>query len=109
MNVIDRDGTTHRSSVRADRTDRSVPCNTLFAGSSSGITFTVEFAEALGKAVHEEIDFQGVAFEGDAPKLLKQMPNGGVDCQDIPVYWTCLLYTSPSPRDGLLSRMPSSA
>ena len=24
-------------------------------------------------------------------------------------YETCLLYTSPSPRDGLLSRMPSSA
>ena len=23
--------------------------------------------------------------------------------------WYCLLYTSPSPRDGLLSRMPSSA
>ena len=25
------------------------------------------------------------------------------------VAWLCLLYTSPSPRDGLLSRMPSSA
>ena len=29
------------------------------------------------------------------------------------IYWEviliCLLYTSPSPRDGLLSRMPSSA
>ena len=24
-------------------------------------------------------------------------------------YIACLLYTSPSPRDGLLSRMPSSA
>ena len=24
-------------------------------------------------------------------------------------YSFCLLYTSPSPRDGLLSRMPSSA
>ena len=24
-------------------------------------------------------------------------------------FWDCLLYTSPSPRDGLLSRMPSSA
>ena len=24
-------------------------------------------------------------------------------------YYLCLLYTSPSPRDGLLSRMPSSA
>ena len=27
----------------------------------------------------------------------------------IAVHVTCLLYTSPSPRDGLLSRMPSSA
>ena len=26
-----------------------------------------------------------------------------------PGYMGCLLYTSPSPRDGLLSRMPSSA
>ena len=25
------------------------------------------------------------------------------------IYCFCLLYTSPSPRDGLLSRMPSSA
>ena len=25
------------------------------------------------------------------------------------LFWLCLLYTSPSPRDGLLSRMPSSA
>ena len=24
-------------------------------------------------------------------------------------HYSCLLYTSPSPRDGLLSRMPSSA
>ena len=24
-------------------------------------------------------------------------------------HWNCLLYTSPSPRDTLLSRMPSSA
>ena len=25
------------------------------------------------------------------------------------IFMSCLLYTSPSPRDGLLSRMPSSA
>ena len=48
--------------------------------------------------------------------------NIGVKSEDIPklgnalgigfllnAYFTCLLYTSPSPRDGLLSRMPSSA
>ena len=28
---------------------------------------------------------------------------------DIYIVKSCLLYTSPSPRDGLLSRMPSSA
>ena len=35
-------------------------------------------------------------------------------CKDVihcaaALYVGCLLYTSPSPRDGLLSRMPSSA
>ena len=29
--------------------------------------------------------------------------------QAVTLRWDCLLYTSPSPRDGLLSRMPSSA
>ena len=38
----------------------------------------------------------------------------GVDIGNVETRWfrhdkTCLLYTSPSPRDGLLSRMPSSA
>ena len=29
--------------------------------------------------------------------------------QKVDLIYNCLLYTSPSPRDGLLSRMPSSA
>ena len=29
--------------------------------------------------------------------------------RDVAKFYICLLYTSPSPRDGLLSRMPSSA
>ena len=33
----------------------------------------------------------------------------GVGTPGFPSCGTCLLYTSPSPRDGLLSRMPSSA
>ena len=32
---------------------------------------------------------------------------GGYEILELNI--TCLLYTSPSPRDGLLSRMPSSA
>ena len=34
---------------------------------------------------------------------------GGFDLSEFPNIRACLLYTSPSPRDGLLSRMPSSA
>ena len=34
---------------------------------------------------------------------------GGRIALDGTVFYPCLLYTSPSPRDGLLSRMPSSA
>ena len=51
----------------------------------------------------DQIDFDrpdtiedGVAIQG---KLVRGTPN----------YISCLLYTSPSPRDATLSRMPSSA
>ena len=39
-------------------------------------------------------------------KVIKRLLDAGISLQQIR---TCLLYTSPSPRDGLLSRMPSSA
>ena len=58
-----------------------------------------------------------------APGILNKvgdvLPNNGVlgivknlitnDVELTPQDKDCLLYTSPSPRDGLLSRMPSSA
>ena len=34
---------------------------------------------------------------------------GGIAGLSLVLPFICLLYTSPSPRDGLLSRMPSSA
>ena len=34
---------------------------------------------------------------------------GNILFYGLGMYLCCLLYTSPSPRDGLLSRMPSSA
>src|SRR5664279_5935581 len=33
----------------------------------------------------------------------------GDELPEVAEFGDCLLYTSPSPRDGLLSRMPSSA
>ena len=43
--------------------------------------------------------------EAIATPMLEVLEATGV----VRVIPTCLLYTSPSPRDGLLSRMPSSA
>ena len=52
----------------------------------------------------------------DVEDLIAEMDAAGVECatlvQPNGTYGLdniCLLYTSPSPRDGLLSRMPSSA
>ena len=42
-------------------------------------------------------------------RLDRQIANQERRISDIDQSISCLLYTSPSPRDGLLSRMPSSA
>ena len=41
--------------------------------------------------------------------LLELTPFSQAFATVMEAFRTCLLYTSPSPRDGLLSRMPSSA
>ena len=53
----------------------------------------------LPKGVDIQIEGSGVTVKGPRGQLSDSFNS------DI----ACLLYTSPSPRDGLLSRMPSSA
>ena len=52
-------------------------------------------------------DYAGAAHVACSAKLVGDAPNCGV--LRCALHEGCLLYTSPSPRDGLLSRMPSSA
>ena len=43
-------------------------------------------------------------------RLAVETSRAGIDSNFRKLFnYICLLYTSPSPRDGLLSRMPSSA
>ena len=73
-----------------------------------------------GASVHAQDDdgytpLHEAAEWSDSPSIIQALVNGGADIEaTAPGGWTalhiaCLLYTSPSPRDGLLSRMPSSA
>ena len=58
----------------------------------------------VASVLPEGVDAALYARRAVVTKKLKPVP---VEC--IARGYLCLLYTSPSPRDGLLSRMPSSA
>ena len=57
---------------------------------------------------HITLDIIGTTKEYD-PSLFEKVINDIAKAADVTILNICLLYTSPSPRDGLLSRMPSSA
>ena len=46
---------------------------------------------------------------GNVPPMVQGNRADRVAGTVVGLHYHCLLYTSPSPRDGLLSRMPSSA
>ena len=77
----------------------------------------IEITEITGSSIAgESVTFHGTLLDEHGELLIEDgISSGGVihlsiDGSDVgAIYTTCLLYTSPSPRDGLLSRMPSSA
>ena len=63
------------------------------------------------KTLVSEIKVFRNKIDSDRKNLLSianKLKNDNLKTDDIDIHF-CLLYTSPSPRDGLLSRMPSSA
>ena len=65
-----------------------------------------------------DLDINSVTTRNFKKKLCKSLieqveifipPSGSFDNADLRRYLTCLLYTSPSPRDRQNCRMPSSA
>ena len=64
----------------------------------------------MGEVYAQRLLDAGIAVSGfdiDPARRARLKEIGGQPAETIAEL--CLLYTSPSPRDGLLSRMPSSA
>ena len=89
--------------------------------SSTMIKSFMGWLELEAKAIHEcknNLDEEQIekalfliqACDNDKGKLIfTGVGKSGIVARKIAATFSCLLYTSPSPRDGLLSRMPSSA
>ena len=70
--------------------------------------FHKHFVQDDGRVI-DRTDGARSTSEGQAYGLFFALVANRPDVFASVLSWTCLLYTSPSPRDGLLSRMPSSA
>ena len=82
----------------------------------SSVAMSTSSTYYINAAHFNHMVYQGSAVIGDYLYLDggEVIVNTGTNATVFPygIDWhvcTCLLYTSPSPRDGLLSRMPSSA
>ena len=62
----------------------------------------------LSIKLEQSANNNSAVIEKQPAELKNKSPKYKVLLHNDPVN-SCLLYTSPSPRDGLLSRMPSSA
>ena len=74
-----------------------------------------EFISAIGKSLNILLPTEAnTSTQSDKLSALWLSPDEWMIFSNEPIGdntndYDCLLYTSPSPRDGLLSRMPSSA
>ena len=80
-----------------------------FGDLKAAFPYLVEYFGKVQTDLGEGLVFQAIKdFDGSMSKTIESA--GEIGGYNKPILLeACLLYTSPSPRDGLLSRMPSSA
>ena len=78
----------HARDLLKETQPRNIPHHPLGASAPPMLTFTQEFMEALAANVHADMKFAGVVYGGDDVQMLQQVPLGGIDVQDTPLFWT---------------------
>ena len=104
--------------------DLEADADSQIAVNVDGTRNTVDFAKAIGVGHFHHVSsiaaaglYEGVFREDmfdeaeglDHPYFMTKHESEKIVRQESKLPWTCLLYTSPSPRDKRQSRMPSSA
>ena len=112
-----RNGTVYADSTAQDFTLNNLADGVIDAGAGlEGAAFSVELSEAGNNFdINNDGLIQGrgqagagVTAAGDGLRFERTRVDGALDASTVGLF-TCLLYTSPSPRDLSTSRMPSSA
>ena len=79
----------------------------IFIGIAS-VIWLLAIGEGISQRVQQQIEDLGT--NNIILRSVKPVTEGELDTSSMAIYGvTCLLYTSPSPRDRQKSRMPSSA
>ena len=100
--IVINDGSTDRTEDVAKKAGAKVVSHVLNRGVGAAVRTGIKVALMEDADYTIQIDGDGQHNAEYIPDFIKMAEKG----YDIVI---CLLYTSPSPRDGLLSRMPSSA
>ena len=89
----------------------------VFLEKACGIFLGENKQYLVSSRLNKLMEQQGIKSLGELVQRIQTQPRSGLREMVVDAMTTnetlwfrcCLLYTSPSPRDGLLSRMPSSA
>ena len=88
--------------------DYKIALNVMARVGVNSPDFLKEYAKAKA-TLHQMDSYNQLQTQQQAQGQANPIQNIGQSGTNVGQPMPCLLYTSPSPRDGLLSRMPSSA
>ena len=84
--------------------------NDAVSGNENHLSWTTLFVDGVRDFLLTDEESPGEVDDSEADWLIaKLMGDEKLDSTELALLKDCLLYTSPSPRDATLSRMPSSA